>query len=267
MAHRRSNTATFSLFAFQDIITSVTGIMILITLLLAIELLEKIQESPQEQTAVLNDDLTIQVTKTQRIIVALEAQLELQSAELDPNSMIDAATLRSKLTDTAQDAVVVAQDAIALEKRRTKSATQLSKMEQEQQVRLAKATALRRLREELKQKKKQLKALTGSNRIIYNRTANSSKTAWVVELREDQLTVGRVGVKAKPLIFSSIADFTSWVSNISSSSNYFLILVAPSGSEEYGKLRDHLDQRGIQFGCDLIEENQFAVDPVKGTSL
>ena len=54
MSRRRRNhtTAAFSLFAFQDIITSVTGVMIMITLLLAVELVNRVEQSPAVQTTV-----------------------------------------------------------------------------------------------------------------------------------------------------------------------------------------------------------------------
>ena len=51
MSRRRSaRQSAFSLFSFQDIITSVTGIMVLITLLLAVELINRTEASPPMQT-------------------------------------------------------------------------------------------------------------------------------------------------------------------------------------------------------------------------
>ena len=50
MVRRRKKQVTFSLFAFQDIITSVTGIMILATLMLAVEFIQRIDGAPPRQT-------------------------------------------------------------------------------------------------------------------------------------------------------------------------------------------------------------------------
>ena len=57
MSRRRRRSAPFSLFAFQDIITSVTGIMLVITMLLALELLERTDVAPPQATAAISKDL------------------------------------------------------------------------------------------------------------------------------------------------------------------------------------------------------------------
>ena len=44
MGHRRAGAPPISLFSFQDIITSVTGIMILVTLMMSIELVQRNQQ-------------------------------------------------------------------------------------------------------------------------------------------------------------------------------------------------------------------------------
>ena len=46
---RKSNDNPFTLFAFQDIITAVTGILILITLILSLSLVEQPQKHNQRR--------------------------------------------------------------------------------------------------------------------------------------------------------------------------------------------------------------------------
>ena len=52
MGRRKRAAAPFSLFAFQDIITSVTGLLLLITMLMAVDLVQNLSRAaaaPQEQ--------------------------------------------------------------------------------------------------------------------------------------------------------------------------------------------------------------------------
>ena len=65
MARRRVVASTaFSLFSFQDIITSVTGIMVLVTLMLALELITRVQTSAPAQTAVQTKRVEVTVEET-----------------------------------------------------------------------------------------------------------------------------------------------------------------------------------------------------------
>ena len=70
---RRRRESGFSLFAFQDIITSVTGIMILVTLVLAIELIERTESSPKVMTAQTTDQLKSQIVANEKEIQSLES--------------------------------------------------------------------------------------------------------------------------------------------------------------------------------------------------
>jgi len=54
---RKKGGSPFSLFSFQDIITCVSGIIILITLILAVELTQRKQAKPAVETAQLAEDI------------------------------------------------------------------------------------------------------------------------------------------------------------------------------------------------------------------
>lgn len=71
MSRRGQNGVAFSLFAFQDIITSVTGIMILVTLILALELLQQMEASPSQRTKEVVQDIDSTVTSVTELDAAV----------------------------------------------------------------------------------------------------------------------------------------------------------------------------------------------------
>ena len=70
MSRRGRNKSAFSLFVFQDIIMSVTGIMILITLILSLEMMERQEESPRERTSEIISQLKAAVGEVEDLVQA-----------------------------------------------------------------------------------------------------------------------------------------------------------------------------------------------------
>ena len=68
MSRRGRSGPVISLFAFQDIITSVTAIVIVVTLFLALDLVQRKQGQASESPTVLAEELVARIT-------ALEGEL------------------------------------------------------------------------------------------------------------------------------------------------------------------------------------------------
>ncbi|MFN9041623.1 MAG: hypothetical protein ACK5YO_35365, partial [Planctomyces sp.] len=86
---RRSGGPTFSLFAFQDIITCVMGIMLLLTLMLAVEL--SATEVTSSQSAA-EDSLQTLETESAELLTAiatLEQQLATQTETLRSGALLN----------------------------------------------------------------------------------------------------------------------------------------------------------------------------------
>lgn len=82
MSQRGRAGAAFSLFSFQDIITSVTGIMILVTLILALELIQRKEASPTEKTEEIIEDLDSTVAEMQKRIEVVQRERKKIKPEL-----------------------------------------------------------------------------------------------------------------------------------------------------------------------------------------
>ena len=76
MSRRGRARSAFSLFSFQDIITCVSGIIILITLLLAVDLSQRKQSSPAVDTAKLAEQLRQAIAQAGEETALLNFQIE-----------------------------------------------------------------------------------------------------------------------------------------------------------------------------------------------
>lgn len=83
MARRGSAAPPISLFSFQDIITSVAGIIIFLTLMMAVELVQHANDSPPVQTSKLNTELSETVSAQLEEIKRLEDRLNVGQKQLD----------------------------------------------------------------------------------------------------------------------------------------------------------------------------------------
>jgi chromosome segregation ATPase len=99
MARRRSAAPRFSLFSFQDIITCTTGIMLMITLVMALRLVQTSAASAPVQTRKLVEQLDAELANIAEQTEVLADQFEQQQDVLNSGALVDAATLQSQQND------------------------------------------------------------------------------------------------------------------------------------------------------------------------
>lgn len=232
MSSRRQSAAPpISLFSFQDIITSVTGIMILITLLMSVELVRRPlqQKSPQP-------DEPVDLFEKPDSDVLADLELRKERNERAIQELDSASTPRQALAA-----------ATGLERE------QLERLEAENKKL---AESVLRARQE--------------NRIVYNSAAGALKAAWLIEITEEQLAVAPVGRVQPPIIFSSprrIDELCQWTTNRNPGNEYFVLLIKPSGIRGFPAIRSRLKEQGFDLGFDVLAANQTAIDRESGTKL
>ena len=91
---RKKGGAPFSLFAFQDAITSVCGVVVLVTLMLALALTQRVVTESESSTVAKSkvDEVRAQVEKLQNDLEELNARVETinaLSAHADRNGLMD----------------------------------------------------------------------------------------------------------------------------------------------------------------------------------
>ena len=270
---RRGSELKLSFFAFQDIITAVTGIMLLIVLMLSLELNPESEandpDDPNTPAVPLldaelladvrsgrEDELQAEVAALRRELEALASLLDQQStstpedlADLERQLLERQAQLRVRQREAADELAAAERDARS-------AAASLPKPPPSQ---AAKRRELERRRAELRE---QASRDDQDERIIYELPGGSVRFGWIVVVDRDGFRVAPVGKAARPQEFSGPSGLISWASG--REDEYILLLAKPSGVEDFDTVREKFDRSNRLFGYDLIPEDRTVLDPEKG---
>ena len=276
MSRRGRGGTPISLFSFQDIITCVTGIMILITLFLGIEVIRRKEGSPDNRTKTLTKELveasakavTVKATLAgnKRQIDELRAALAGGETELMESVKVDADEVSRKLRDLDELNKLMAGELKESDARRRQTEKELEEMMARESDRQSDKQTLEQLSQKVKEKIDELKKLRQANRVIFNPTQGDSKTPWLVELSATGILSAQLGKKEKPQSFPTTAAFKSWAGKRSKAGEYFVLLIKPSTVDKFLDARQALEKQGFDVGFDLLRDDQTAIDPETGAA-
>lgn len=272
MRGRRRRNQPFSLFSFQDIITAITGIIILLTLILTLDLITRRQSSPVAQSRPSAADLQASIARAQERISELQSQVDRETISLTETASMSDEELRRNLTDLEPQIERIENEISQLQEQEREAIEQLNQVQATSGMREADRARLVELGEKIKTTQDKLEDLKRQNRIIYNPSDSMTKQAWLVDLSEDRIVAAPVGRKSRPIEFrgallSSVATkFLDWARERSKGSNYFVLLVRPSAIDTFDKVRSGLQSAGYDLGIDLISTSDTVVDPQHGAA-
>jgi hypothetical protein len=272
MRSGRSHTA-FSLFSFQDIITSVTAILILVMLLLTLEMVTRRRQQAATDPAetrrhldgivanlealagLLRDDAA--AATQSKIDRRPREQLEADVRRLENN--LSEAQLR--LAETKRIAHAVA------EQRRKAEATQEELVTRRDLVAtLEGQRAKDRRQADLLEEKNSRERDSRSRRpaagraLVYNVSPDAGRRQWLVELSRD-------GVVAWPIDGSGREDLgattdegsllVDWIDRLDPTGDQCYLLLRPSCARLLvAQIMQRLEARGVAYGMDILGENQ-----------
>jgi hypothetical protein len=275
---RSLNSTKISFFAFQDIITSVSGILILVTLILATELDHPTSRTTHDADPELERKLS-ETLRQQTEVNALNQNLQglLAAAETAPAAEkleVDIARLRSQLADEEKKHSSIAEqlDASqsAIEARdRTLGLTDLKA--QIQRVIQEAATIAReeaKVRDEMSRldqrvasvqsKLLKLREREGKLWLIPDKTSTTKEPILA--------TISRTGARverfdhpdqAKEFSKSSARNqFDSYLEQAKPLDQYVVFLIRPSGIELFDRLVKLAREKGFEVGFDALEEDR-----------
>jgi TolA-binding protein len=273
MSPRERRAPPISLFSFQDIITSVTGVMVFLTLFLALELTHRMQAAPPESTAELNRQIADALRQADAMerrhrenletIRELRDRIQAGQKRIVQTARFDPERNRAELAYLRQSNQHLEAELRALQ-------SQLEESRQRHEDIQNRATKehddARRAVDELHVKRQallsELDQLKNSNRVVYNVAQDTGKQPWLVEIgatgflaaAPDQTSAGRH--------FGSLTEFLTWINGRDPSREFIVFLVKPSGVEAFDRARRELSR--FQIGFDLLAEEQSAVTQAVG---
>lgn len=273
MSRRGRSGPVISLFAFQDIITSVTAIIIVVTLLLALDLVQRKDGASSESSSEFADELVTRI-----------AEVEVESAKLRKElDQTDGLVQQIAGTSPAElKAEVVRRESVLDDLRR-----EVKRQEEKRMRLLAQETAtaaerfelnpsLRQLDltvQEIGELQGQLEREKKEDRVIFTLPRGFDKDGWVAVVELDSIVIAPLRRAAKPQVFVSTGTFlkksasvalADWIERGGLRSAYFLILIRPNGTQTFDELEEALRGKSVTFGFDLIDANRQILHPDRG---
>ncbi|MDV6031140.1 MAG: hypothetical protein F9B45_13755 [Phycisphaera sp. RhM] len=268
---RRRREQTVNLFAFQDIITGVAGVMLFILLLLVVQLSLRLATQAAELQEKLADDSS-KTTATPPPDEAMEdpfqdlEQLEQQLKQLrrDNQELLDA---------TARDLdgdIQAAQSELAeLVRQADETKTLAEKLQQQvasQQMSQQRKEILElreRLREKLESLKQEQVLHRGGKLVAFKTTASPSRPMWVVDLRDtyaelfdvlQPADVTTVSYDREQLPMQTVAQVSDVLAEKTQTRSIILVL-RPSVAGAGAVLISDFRQAGFNLALELLDED------------
>lgn len=256
MKRRRAPTEAFSLFSFQDIITSVTGVIILVTLLLAVELIKRPPVDASKTQDRANDELQSQIAALDeeqavlKKVVREDAEFLRESAALSladlEQTQREAALQVDEMENSIQAIAGSLDDAI---ERRARVESELSNVENESLAQLhAKNAALT----------SELDIVKSSNQVVYNQSRSEGKSPWLVDLQANRIRVLKPGDAEVTFDFKDFSEadrvhsFVEWAATRDPKKDYFVLLVRPESIGAYQAVYEKVNELKYELGFDLL---------------
>lgn len=271
---RRSQGAAFSLFAFQDIITSICGIVVLITLMLSLELSLRVLAETGGNDVIQSKQKYDEFKATIEVLKKNIAQTRAQIEAATQNSVTETLEQTKAQLETANTQLILT---IAANQQKLDDLTNLLK---QSEARLHKArllevdidrmarekTKLTQEEKELVRKSRELdeaaQSLEKQKGLYYGKSTDPNRRPWLADFSGERIIARSLSADGKDpdLIFQGkdkklIKDFSTWCSELNISIEYVLFVVRPSGRELFYSIKDKLPS-GLRYGMDLVGETE-----------
>ena len=277
MASRlRSSIGTrISFFAFQDIITSVTGILILVTLILALYVNEATPvtseqtELKQKLAASLRELQTVsaQVAQRQTNLAALASTPDPARLREDIRQLQDQLTAQASRMSALeqkqaerQAAAAIKAEQLGLTDLRERAGTVRQQVESQQITNAVLAqtvAATERQQQEIKEKIE--KAESEHKLWLLPEISPTGQQPLLVVVSGTKVTWDRFDQPASHREFNgarAVAEFTDGLRQWTASRDYIVFYVRPSGIDSFKRCYEAAKRAGFQTGYDAVEEDK-----------
>ena len=267
MKRKRAAGAPITLFSFQDIITSVTGVLLLLMLLLAVELTQRRPSSPADSSNRIAAEIEAAIDEAQAEIARLTTLLSSLGAEAETAVGYTLFSAQEERTATDDQIETLEIKLEQLGRQRALAENQLQEMEAKRGARARDADRLEIIEHETAGAEQEFEDLQTGNRVLYNTDSTDGQKVYLVELFPNEILVAAAGERARPQRFTdgrATDEFLAWAITQSNTAARFMLIVHPGSTEAFGQIRERLDSSNFTIGFDLLPDGKNAIDPERG---
>lgn len=273
---RQASGPGVSFFAFQDIITAVVGIFILITLIMILEMLEKVDvasRTPAGDAAAIAR--VIDQTQADADLIETELQQIRKRQEKENRAITMSAlvtekelTERIKEQQRRNDQLAVQVAAVERQVEDAESRYQSAKLEADAATRKINAEN-RELQSMLAGFNARTQKLAGNDSPLYNSTLTNGRALVIVRLGEHPDRAARLsmreGDRESNRVFVDIEALIDAIKKRNVRKSHYMVLIAPGGADDFATLKEYFDSTkgsalfgsrnlptSIRYGFDVI---------------
>lgn len=267
MSRRRDESGPLSLFAFQDIITSVSGIMMLVVLLLVLEVINaKLLKRPVLATVEAAEHTAAEdLSRVEARVAKLRAELAKVEAERRKVAEL-------KLDDAPREVASEERRRKAMTAETTTAASRLEVLTRRVEALQRELAEIERNRKEsekrVRQTQERLKDAPALRPVRYVAKRRAGERVVLVELSGKAIVVKVVGagkpsvrfVDPKSVSFQPLLRrFETWAAARNPARDVFIVLVKPSAAGFAKELIGLLKGMRLRVGFEPLEEDRSAV--------
>ena len=281
MPRRRNSSSAISFFSFQDIMMSVVGIIILVTLLLILKLItQKVVAEPVPRPEITESELNERINELEQArreiqdeITTLNQSQQNAAPFIPSRDQLD--VIRSSVERLEQDVQTIEEDIQTVKEYHQEmadrpDATLAAEMEEKIRVLELLRNELHRKINDQKQQQQTLQTEIDdlqkqqaeldrrlAEEIVHRVYAMSSKatdkTPYLLIYGQGTISViSQADPKGQS--FRSKQAFFSWVAGRDKKTEYLVLYVRPSRFDEYASILDQIKQLGFDVGLQVIGE-------------
>jgi len=256
---RRGARNTSSLFAFQDVMASLIGIMFFVVILMALNIVD--QYTPVAEADTVDGQSIVELQVRLKELTELKIRLEQGITSATEKLNVASAFTDEQLLESVQ---TMHKELLYLHAKVEQTEAGLADIESKNKSIKKKIAAsqieIRGLDEEIAKLKARAKAKRSLPRVAYIIDESTQKEPWLVEVSGKSIRVASKDGKSAVMTFAAgtavarRAKFLAWTKSKSSLKHYFVLLIKPSGIEQARGLTAVLKIKGFSSGKDLLPE-------------
>lgn len=248
---RNRQNSPMSLFSLQDIITCLTGIMILIVLILALEVIESpITETMQVQThPQSNREMEVRIRERQQELRHLRGRLEVRENPME--IVLQAEQTRSLLQLQSERLTALQQEITSLEQNSAQARREQVHRNQRREA----------LEQQLAEIQRQVQG-GEFQRVRFIPGQNSLRTPHLIEVSAAGVQVHSLSTPQRNRQWGhsqSVMELNRLMAEADRTSEFFVVMIKPSGIEAGMEIFRRLRLRGFEAGFDPLEESMTIV--------
>jgi hypothetical protein len=265
MSRRKRHANSVSFFAFQDVITSVVGIFVLITLIMVLELAQTVSERTASRSATVTQASLDSLANMEAEVQRLRAETQSLQAVINAASSTNRFTVERQSEEQAARLSQLEQDEQQLQRKVAGLRSQLAAA-LEVQRRAAADTAsadqqaTQRL-DELEQQRAGLKryasVLETDKTLLFREQTREGRDLVLVRLEAGRIVVtdSQTGDDHQFSGSTRLQQFSTWLARLQLSDRHFLLIVKPTGVGDFKSVEELLERARAVYGYDIAPED------------